>query len=114
MTTLEIANLYFDLSNKSDFAGIAELLTDQTTYESQNTGTYQGRDKIIKMQRAFHGKFSSLKWTVKLIDELEAGVILFVYTFDGIRKDGKSVKSAGQEFITVADGRITNIEIQNK
>jgi len=111
---LKIAKLYFELSNKSDFDGIKELLTDSTTYSSQTTGTYSGRDDIITMQRQFHGKFSSLKWKVTLVKELEPGIVLFHYNFRGEMPGGKKVESSGLEYVTVADGKIQDIEIRDK
>jgi hypothetical protein len=60
MTALEIAKLYFDLSNKSNIDAIKELLTETTTYSSPTTGMYLGVNDIVQMQREFHGKFTSL------------------------------------------------------
>jgi hypothetical protein len=111
---LEIAKLYFELSNESDFAGIEKLFTDYTTYNSQTTGTYRGADDIMVMQRQFHGKFSSLNWKVNLIREVKPDVILFDYEFSGMTKDDQEIKSSGLEYITVQNDKIQNIEIRTK
>lgn len=114
MIGLEIAQLYFDFSNKSDFEGIASLLTDKTIYTSANTGSYTGVDEILAMQKTFHGKFSSLKWTVSSVHETKNGVIVFDYDFYGKQHDGTEVRSSGLEYITVLYGKIHDIEIRNK
>lgn len=111
---LEIAQLYFDFSNKSDFEGIASLLTDKTLYTSANTGSYTGVDEILAMQKVFHGKFSSLKWTVNSVHETKHGVVVFDYDFYGKQHDGTEVRSSGLEYITVLYGKIQDIEIRSR
>lgn len=111
---LEIAKKYFELSNKSDFDGIERLFTDSTTYKSQTTGVYSGKESIMSMQKAFHGKFSSLNWQVNSVEEVRPSVILFDYEFSGVLKDGKKIKSSGLEYVTVHRDKIQNIEIRNK
>ena len=110
----ETAELYFRLSNKSDFEGIAKLLNDSTTYSSQNTGLYVGKEEIIKMQKTFHGAFSSLKWAVESVNEIKPGVVMFEYTFSATKPDGEKIKSSGLEYIVVNDDKILHIEVRNK
>ena len=114
MTNLEIATYYFDLSNKSDFAHIAKLFTDSTTYSSHNTGLYLGKDDIIAMQKAFHGKFASLKWQINSVEEVKPGIVLFDYDFLAEMSNGEKIKSSGLEYVIVHDGKIQHIEIRNK
>jgi len=114
ISPLDTAKLYFDLSNNSDFEGISKLFTDRTIYKSQTSGSYRGVDDILAMQKPFHDKYTSLKWTVDAVDEIKPGVVLFNYTFTARQKDGKEVKSSGLEYVTVDKGRITRIEISNK
>ncbi len=109
----EIARLYFELSNVSDFEGIGKLLTDTTVYISQTTGEYRGHDDIVAMQRAYHGKFSSLRWTVNSVKEVDQDTVLFDYNFAGTLISGEEVNSAGLEAITVIRGKIQCIEISN-
>ena len=111
---LEIAQLYFELSNKSDFNGIKNLLTDSTTYSSQTTGVYLGHRDIIAMQREFHGKFSSLKWNVNSVEEVKPSVVLLGYDFTGELSSGEKVESSGLEYVIVYQGKIQHIEIRNK
>jgi hypothetical protein len=111
---MEIAKHYFDLSNKSDFVHISQLLTDSTTYSSQNTGLYLGKDDIIAMQKAFHGKFSSLEWRINSEEEVKSGVILFDYDFSAEMPSGEKIKSSGLEYVIIHDGKIQHIEIRNK
>ena len=114
MTNLEIAQHYFDLSNKSDFTGIASLFTDSTTYSSQTTGLYLGKDEILKMQRNFHGKFHSLHWAVNSVSEVKPGIIQFDYTFVAETPSGEKTESSGIEYVIVHDGKIQHVEIRNK
>ena len=111
---LKIAKLYFELSNKSDFSGIAKLFTDTTTHSSQTTGLYLGRDDIVAMQKEFHGKFSSLHWTVHSVAEVKPGIVLFEYDFVGELPSGKKVESSGLEYVIIYQGKIQHIEIRNK
>ena len=114
MSPLEIAKLYFDLSNKSDLEGIEKLLTDSTTYSSQNTGVYLGCKDILEMQRIFHGKFSSLHWKVNSVKEVKPGVILFDYDFVGEMQDGEKTENSGLEYIIIYQGKIQHVDIRNK
>jgi hypothetical protein len=111
---LKIARLYFELSNKSDFDGIAKLFTETTTYSSQTTGMYLGRDDILAMQGQFHAKFSSLNWTVNSVKEVKPGIVLFDYDFAGKLANGEKVSSFGLEYIIVYQGKIQHVEIRNK
>jgi hypothetical protein len=111
---LEIAQLYFDLSNKSDFNGIEKLFTDSTTYSSQATGLYLGREDILAMQRAFHGKFTSLQWRVNSVEEVRPGIVLFDYDFTGTLSSGEKIESSGLEYVIVYKGKVQHIEIRNK
>ena len=111
---LDIAQHYFELSNKSDFNGIAKLFTDSTTYSSQNTGLFLGRDDIIAMQKAFHSRLSSLRWHVNSVEELKPGIILFDFDLLSEMPGGKKLKSSGLEYIIVHDGKIQHIEVRNK
>jgi hypothetical protein len=114
MTNLEIAKHYFDLSNESDLTGIASLFTDSTTYSSQVTGLYLGKDEILKMQKIFHGKFSSLRWRVNSIEEVKPGIVKFSYDFVAETPGGEKIKSSGIEYIIIHGGKIQHIEIRNK
>lgn len=114
MNDLEMAKLYFELSNESDFDNIEELFTDTTVYISQNTGEYIGKKDILAMQKKFHGQFSSLNWNVNSVKEIKPGVILFDFDFVGEKLNGETIKTSGQEYVTVQNGKIQNIEIVNK
>lgn len=114
MNAMETAKLYFVLSNKSDFDGIEKLFTDTTVYISQNTGEYIGKKDIIEMQRKFHGQFLSLNWHVNAVKEVESGLVLFDFDFVGKKPDGETIKTSGQEYVTVKNGKIQKIEILNK
>lgn len=112
--SLIIAKLYFELSNNSDFDGISKLLTESTTYSSQNTGVYLGVKDILEMQRAYHGRFKSLYWRVNSVKEVKSGIILFDYDFIGTQNDGQEVESSGLEYVIVMKEKILHIETRNK
>lgn len=114
MTALEIARLYFSLSNKSDFESIAKLFTDTTTYSSQNTGIYLGADNIIAMQKNFHEGFQKLHWRVNSVEETKPGVVLFDYDFEAMTKSGEVVNSSGLEYVIVFKDKIQHIEVKSK
>ncbi len=113
-TSLETANLYFELSNKSDFDAIERLFTDTTTYSSQATGIYLGVNDIIAMQRAFHGKYSLLHWNVNSVEEVKPGIVLYDYDFVGDLSDGTKIETSGLEYVVVYQGKIQHVEIRNK
>ncbi len=114
MTALEIAKLYFELSNKSDFDGISKLFTDTTTYSSQTTGIYLGVEDIIKMQREFHGNFSALNWKVNSVKEVKPGIVLFDYDFSASTNDDEYIHSSGLEYVIISANKIQHIEIRSK
>lgn len=114
LTPLETAKLYFELSNSADVRAVEDLFTEASTYSSQNTGIYFGREDIIEMQRVFHGKFSSLQWSVNSVEEVKPGVILFDFNFMGETLGGERVKIFGLEYVVVYKGKIQHIEVRNK
>ena len=113
MEAMETARFYFELSNKSDFDNIEKLFTDKTVYISQTTGEYVGKKDIIAMQRNFHGQFSSLNWQITTVKEVKPGVILFDFNFVGEKSDGEVIKTTGQEYVTISNGKIQKIEVKN-
>lgn len=114
MNTLETAQLYFDLSNKSDFQGIAQLMTPDTQYKSATTGEFLGVDAILDMQKVFHGKFSKLYWKVNSISHLDEDTVCFDYDFAGTKDDGEQIISTGWEYVTIKDQKIVAVEIKRK
>lgn len=114
MTALELAELYFELSNQSNFTEIEKLFAKDATYSSQTTGEYSGVESIITMQREFHNKFSQLHWQVNSVKELEPGLVEFDYDFIAQTQDGERVTSSGIEQVTVSNDKIQHIEIRNK
>lgn len=111
---LEIAKHYFNLSNKSDFHSIGKLFTGTTTYSSQTTGVYLGRDDILAMQRTFHARFASLQWKVNSVEEVKPGIVLFDYDFIGELLNGEKIESSGLEYVIIYQGKIQHIEIRSK
>ena len=114
MDSLELAKHYFDLSNDSDLDEIRKLMTESTTYSSQNTGVYLGADQIMKMQRAFHGSFESLGWEISHVEEVRPGVVCFDFVFSGRTKAGEEVRRPGIEYVIVYNGKLQHIEVRNK
>lgn len=114
MNVLETAHLYFNLSNKSDFEGIAQLLTSETHYKSATTGEFQGVDAILDMQKVFHGRFTKLHWKINSVSQIDQDTVCFDYDFTGIQNGDEQVASTGLEYITVRNQKIVAIEIKGK
>ena len=110
---LVTAKQYFVLSNESDLDAIAAMFTESSTYSSENTGVYLGREQIMTMMRAFHESFSELHWEVQSTEKVRPGVIKFVFTFVGTKKSGEKVESSGVEYVIVHDGKLQHIEVRN-
>ena len=114
MTSLDIAQLYFNLSNKSDLEAIGALFDESTTYVSPTMGTFKGKKVILVMQQAFHDKFTTLHSQVNSVEEVEPDVFLFEYTFKGELPDKEAILSSGLEYISVRNDKILHVEIKNK
>jgi hypothetical protein len=114
LTPIDVTKYYFELSNMSDLDRIADLFTDTTTYSSQTTGMYLGREDIIAMQRDFHGSFAALTWRTNSVEEVKPGIVLVDFAFVGEKPDGEVVRSDGLEYVVVVDGTIQHVEIRNK
>ena len=111
---IPLAERYFQLSNDSRLDEIETLLTDSTTYSSQNTGVYLGASAIMEMQRAFHGRFEALHWEIHAFKETRPGVVWFDFTFNGRTKDGEMITLQGEEYVIVYNGKIQHVEVRNK
>lgn len=113
MTSKDIALQYFDLANKGALDEIEDLLTDESVYVSENTGSFEGKDAIRGMMRGYFGELESLHWEVEKVEEMDTDTILIEFIHTGRRKSGEEVLVHGQEYITVANGKISKIEIKN-
>lgn len=114
MKALDLAKRYFDLSNESNLGEIRKLMTDSTTYSSENSGIYLGVDAIMKMQGAFHGTFESLSWQINDVREIKPGVVCFDFVFVGKTKAGEEVTRPGIEYVVVHKGKLQHIEVRNR
>ena len=76
MNPLALAKRYFDLSNQSDLAAIRELMTDSTTYSSDNAGVFLGVCPIPTLIAA--GVFALVVIVTRMVS---AGSILGALTF---------------------------------
>lgn len=111
---LEVARKYFETSNRSDFASIANMMTDATTYSSATTGMYLGVDSILGMQRVYHSDFTKLQWIIEAIEEEKPGIVRVEFTFKGVRTSGETVESIGTEYVVVHGDSIQHIEIRSR
>ena len=110
--TLEIADRYFELSNTSDLESIREMFSVHSTYSSESTGIYLGRDSIMNMMADFHGIYSQLHWTIRNSHELRPGIIVFDFEFKGCTKDGETVEKTGTEYVVVVNDMLQHIEVR--
>jgi hypothetical protein len=111
---LEIAQQYFDYSNKQNLDGIALLLGEHATYSSVNTGIHIGKQNILQMTKDFFNSFQSLHWDVQDIIEIKPGVVRFDFTLTGVKNDGKHILKNGFEYVVIAAEKIQHIEVRNK
>ena len=111
MTPLDIANRYFELSNASDFAGIARLLCDTTTYRSGDGKFFLGAHDIMAMQRAYHGSFNQLLWTVTEVAEVDPGIVRLEFDFSGENDAGERIVYSGVEHVLAKNGVIVHIDV---
>ena len=114
MTPTDVASRYFQLSNASDFVGIARLLGETTTYRSGNGDFFVGGQDIVTMQRAYHGSFIRLAWTVTHMAEVRPGVVRLEFDFVGENEANEQVAYSGVEHIVVRDGVIVHIDVVRK
>ena len=112
MTPLEIARHYFELSNDSNFAEISKLFHDGSTVRSGKGELFLGVENIMAMQRAHHGNFARLEWSVKSVTEVKPGIIHFVFDFNGETQSGEQVEYSGLEDVIVFAGKIQHIQVE--
>ena len=111
---VQLAKHYFDLSNEGRLSEIKKLFTASTTYSSDNTGLYLGADQIMEMQKAFFADFETLSWTVRSVEEVKPGIVLFDFTFSGKTTAGDSVSRDGLEYVIVHQDKIQHIEVRSR
>ncbi len=109
MKNIEIAKRYFDLSNKSDLENVEKMFRESSTYSSQNTGIFLGKESIMKMMNSFFDSFKILFWEVKSIEEVSENIFLFDFIFHW-----EKILKNGLEYVVIFDKKIQHIEINNK
>ncbi|AMO54445.1 hypothetical protein GZ77_23070 [Endozoicomonas montiporae] len=112
MTPLEMANLYFQLSNESNFGEIKKLFDDSSTFRSGTGELFLGVDNIMPMQKTYHGQFTALEWTVNNVSEIKPGIIHFEFNFKGKAKTGEVIEYSGLEDVVIFNGKIQHIQVQ--
>lgn len=113
-SVLDIARLYFEFSNQKNLEAIGLLLTNTTTYSSQNVGVFLGVEQIMEMKKTFYKGFTEMNWDVKSVEETREGIVLFDFIFTGTSADGERIERPGLEYVIVKDGKIQHIEVRNK
>jgi hypothetical protein len=112
--TLRIAKKYFSLSNKHNLVEVEKLFTDSTIYISANTGSFSGKQEIMKMMSGFFASFRELRWVIHSEEQIDENTVTFDFSMVGIKKDKEKIIKEGRESIVVTNGKISRIEIQNK
>ncbi len=110
---LKIAQHYFDLSNKRDIDAIEKMLDERSTYSSDNTGLYLGKDNIIKMKCAFFGSFEKMQWIVHSCEEIKENIVRFDFTFKGVKLNKEKIVRSGIEHVVIYNGKLQHIEVRN-
>lgn len=111
---LELATLYFELSNQSDFVQIASMFDQNSTFCTRSSEYFIGVDDIMSMQKAHHGSYQKLHWQVLKVKEEKPGVICFDFQFEATKLDGESVSFAGVEYVIIQNGKIRHIDVRSK
>ncbi len=111
MTALEIAKAYFDYSNQSNMVEIADLFSEHATYYSTQLGFFVGKSAIMDMQREFHGRYQSVRWTIEKIEEIKLNVVQIAFSFHGVLCDGQQQKRQSSEHILISDHLIQHIAV---
>ena len=111
---VQLAEHYFDLSNKGKLTEIKELFTSSSTYSSANMDVYLGADQIMDMQAKFFAGFDTMGWYVNSVKEVKPGIVLFDFTFTGRTLDGEVVQRSGREYVVIHNRRIQHIEVRKK
>lgn len=112
MNPLELAKLYFTLSNEKNLTEIGWLIHPDSIYDSENTGIHMGRENIMEMMTTFFDLFESIHWTIEDIASSDESVIILFY-LQGTKKDGTTVEKKWKETIIVKDSLIYSIKVQN-
>lgn len=111
-TALSLANYYFELSNQSDFETITGMFDGDSTFCARDFKFYLGVENIMAMQRAHHGSYQQLKWTVNQVKELKSGVVRFDFSFEGINLAGETISMSGIEHVIIRSGKIRHIDVR--
>jgi len=114
MTPINIAQLYFDWSNLSDFDRIQSLFKDNTTYKSGSGEMFIGVEDIMAMQRSYHLSFKSLNWHINSINEIKPGIILIDFDFKAESLQGNHDSYSGLETLIVSQEKIQHIDVSRK
>lgn len=110
--SLYLARQYFSLANSRSLAQIQLLLTNTTTYSSEDGEVYFGVNQIMDMLRSFFGKYSSLNWNISSIKEVRPGVVFVEFNFAGTIVNGEKVEFSGTSYIIVNNDVIQHIEMR--
>lgn len=111
-TSIEIAQLYFDLSNQADLNAIEKLIHPEATYSSVNTGLYYGIENIMVMMRTFFDQYQSLQWQIKSIEQLDQHITELHFDCEASRNNNETISFNGVERIVVVSGLIRHIEVR--
>lgn len=111
-SSLEISQLYFDLSNQGDLKAIEMLFQPDATYSSVNTGLYYGTEHIFPMMRAFFAAHKKLKWQIQSIEQLNDHITELYFCCEAINNAGEQKNFSGIERIVVVDGLIRHVEVR--
>ena len=113
MSALAIVKEYFELSNSRKLEAVAELLAEDATYSSDNTGLYFGKNDIMAMMDGFYDSFPYLNWSVQSLEEKTEHIVEAGFTLFAKNQDGTVIEKPGKESVIVVDGKIRHVEVRN-
>lgn len=114
MKDIDIAKKYFELSNEWNLDWISEMFKENSTYSSQNTWIYLGRENIMKMMRNFFDSFKILNWEVKSEEEVWKWIILFDFILTWEKSSWEKIQMEWLEYVIIFEWNIQHIDVRNK
>jgi hypothetical protein len=104
---------YVELSNAGRLDDALAMFAEEATYESTQVGSFEGREAIAGMMRAFFEKFPDPYWQVSAYEDVGPGEVEFEFVMTGTAAEtGERIERRGTERIAFdAEGRIRKVHV---
>lgn len=112
MSALEVAQLYFKLSNQGDLVAIRDLFHNDAIYQSEQTGLFHGVEQIMGMMTQYFSDHETLNWKINGIQCTAEHEVVIDFTAEKIPHQGQPATIHGLERLVVVNDQIRQIEIK--